>query len=52
MTKHGTLLILLIAVALLASEVVWAGGGYRLWLGLGLIVALVIARGAHVFTTT
>jgi hypothetical protein len=43
-------LILLFAGGLVFSEILWRGDGYRLWLGIGLVVVWVIARKAHVFT--
>jgi hypothetical protein len=45
-------LILFVAAGLVFSELLWRGDGYRLWLGIGLVVAWVISRKGGVFTTT
>ena len=49
--RIGSLVIPLIAGALLASELAWPGAGYRLWMGVALAIAWVIARSSHVFST-
>ena len=52
-TEHLAIgLILLFAVGLLLSEILWRGEGYRLWLGIVLVVVSVIARRAHLFRTS
>jgi hypothetical protein len=45
-------MILVTGGALVASEMLWPGDGYRLWLGVVLVIAWLIARNSHVFTTT
>ncbi len=47
-----SLTILVAGSGLVASETLWPGVGYRLWLGVALVIAWLIARDSHVFTTT
>jgi membrane protein implicated in regulation of membrane protease activity len=47
-----SVMILVTGAALVASEMLVPGAGFRLWLGLALVIAWLIARKSHVFTTT
>jgi len=47
-----SLMILVTGAGLVASEMLWPGAGYRLWLGVALVIAWLIVRKSHVFTTT
>jgi len=50
--RNLSLMILVTGSGLVASEMLWPGAGYRLWLGVVLVIAWLIARKSHVFTTT
>jgi len=47
-----SLMVLVTGASLVASEMLWSGAGYRLWLGVVLVIAWLIVRNSHVFTTT